>query len=71
MDMLQSTLDAEEAERWAWDRPNEGSALPAYMPRRDLKEIPGYEKVAKHFKWGVVVFHGSLNLHKSDVYRSE
>ncbi|KUJ07463.1 sarcosine oxidase [Mollisia scopiformis] len=50
LDMLQGTLDAEKASRWAWDRPNQGSALPAYVPRRDLKEIPGYEDVAKHFK---------------------
>jgi sarcosine oxidase/L-pipecolate oxidase len=50
VEMLQGTLDAEKASRWAWDRPNEGSALPAYVPRRDLKEIHGYEDIAKHFK---------------------
>jgi sarcosine oxidase/L-pipecolate oxidase len=48
--MLHGKLDSEKARRWAWDRPNEGSALPAYSPRRDLKDIEGYEDVAKHFK---------------------
>ena len=41
--MLQGTLDSESASRWAWDRSNAGGAIPAYLPRRDLKEIPGYE----------------------------
>jgi len=47
--MLQGTLDQEMAARWAWDRPSEGGALPAYVPHRDLKDIPGYGEVAKHF----------------------
>ncbi len=50
VNMVQGNLDAEKARRWAWDRSNEGGALPEYMPRRDLKEIRGYGDVAKHFK---------------------
>lgn len=41
--MLQGKLDPEHASRWAWDRSNDGGALPEYLPRRDLKDILGYE----------------------------
>ena len=40
--MLQGKLDEEPASRWAWDRSNDGGAMPEYFPRRDLKDIPGY-----------------------------
>ena len=46
--MLEGKLDAEKASRWAWDRPNDGGALPAYVPRRDLKEIPGSGETTKY-----------------------
>ena len=40
--MLEGTLDDEKAQRWAWDRSNEGAANIMYIPARDLKDIDGY-----------------------------
>ena len=40
--MLDGTLDKEAANRWAWDRENEGAACKMYDPKRDLTEIVGY-----------------------------
>ncbi|EOO00129.1 putative sarcosine oxidase protein [Phaeoacremonium minimum UCRPA7] len=37
--MMQGTLPADIASRWAWDRSSEGSALKEYLPKRDLKDI--------------------------------
>lgn len=37
--MMQGTLPADMAKRWAWDRSSEGSALKEYLPKRDLKDI--------------------------------
>jgi sarcosine oxidase/L-pipecolate oxidase len=58
--MLQGKLDSEKASRWAWDRPNNGGALPDYLPRRDLSEIQGYDETAN--TWGEerrVTYRGS------------
>ncbi|PSN63082.1 sarcosine oxidase, partial [Corynespora cassiicola Philippines] len=40
--MLNGELPDEQAQRWAWDRAGNGGALPEFIPRRDLKDIPGY-----------------------------
>jgi len=48
--MLQGKLDGEKARRWAWNRPKDGGAIPEYLPRRDLKEIEGYNQIAVHWK---------------------
>jgi hypothetical protein len=44
VDMIQGELNEEMEKRWAWDRPSDGGALPAYAPRRDLKDIQGYNQ---------------------------
>ncbi|EGX93599.1 sarcosine oxidase [Cordyceps militaris CM01] len=38
--MLLGQLGADEKKRWAWDREDTGGALPEYIPKRDLKDIP-------------------------------
>lgn len=40
--MLDGELDESKAERWAWDRPDEGANCAMYAPTRDLKDIKGY-----------------------------
>lgn len=37
--MLDGTLDAKLAERWAWDRENEGSAHGSLLPDREMKDV--------------------------------
>jgi sarcosine oxidase/L-pipecolate oxidase len=41
--MLQGELDSTLAEKWAWDRSDEGAACGMYDLARDLKGIEGYE----------------------------
>lgn len=37
--MMDGELEPRMAERWAWDRSNNGAACAAYLPSRDLKDI--------------------------------
>lgn len=42
--MLQGTLDPELARTWAWNRPQaEFNSCDDYVPRRDLKDVEGYD----------------------------
>jgi sarcosine oxidase / L-pipecolate oxidase len=43
--MLQGDLDPILAEKWAWDRSDEGAACGMYNPTRDLKAIKGYKEM--------------------------
>lgn len=45
VEMLEGKLDAEKAQKWAWDRSDEGGACATYKPSRDLKDISGYTKI--------------------------
>ncbi|KAK7413678.1 hypothetical protein QQX98_007460 [Neonectria punicea] len=37
--MLKGELTPEEAEKWAWDRPDVGAACEMYIPKNDLKDF--------------------------------
>ncbi|KIW35046.1 uncharacterized protein PV07_01772 [Cladophialophora immunda] len=37
--MLKGELTSEQAEKWAWDRKNEGAACVMYIPQNDLKDF--------------------------------
>ena len=43
--MLTGKLPAEMAQKWAWDRSDEGGAYAPYQPSRDIKEIAGYSEM--------------------------
>lgn len=43
--MLKGELEPEMARRWAWDRENIGGTIPKYIPKRDIKDVPGYDKI--------------------------
>ncbi len=47
--MLEGKLDVEKAQKWAWDRSNEGGACATYKPSRDLKDIAGYAEMNASF----------------------
>lgn len=39
--MLKGQLASEPAEKWAWDRKDEGAACEMYIPQKDLKDFDG------------------------------
>jgi sarcosine oxidase/L-pipecolate oxidase len=39
--MLKGELTPEQAEKWAWNRPNQGAACEMYIPQKDLKDFAG------------------------------
>ncbi|KUJ13036.1 sarcosine oxidase [Mollisia scopiformis] len=41
--MLDGSLDSAAAQRWAWDRKDDGAACGLYLPSRDLSEVKGYK----------------------------
>jgi sarcosine oxidase / L-pipecolate oxidase len=45
--MLRGELEDVLAERWAWDRSDEGNNCANYIPTRDLKNVPGYSRSLK------------------------
>jgi sarcosine oxidase/L-pipecolate oxidase len=53
--MLQGTLDNEKVRRWAWDRENDGAACVMYIPKRDLKDIPGYDELSGRRRTGCYI----------------
>jgi hypothetical protein len=55
--MLEGKLDAEKAEKWAWDRSDGGGAWAIYKPARDLKEIAGYTEINANFTAGADKSH--------------
>lgn len=40
--MLNGELEQSLAEKWAWNRRDEGAACGVYAPTRDLHDIAGY-----------------------------
>jgi sarcosine oxidase / L-pipecolate oxidase len=47
VDMMDGTLSPEKVRRWGWSgkHPAEGGACESYIPKRDMKDIIGTEKV--------------------------
>jgi sarcosine oxidase/L-pipecolate oxidase len=43
--MLDGSLDPATAQRWAWDRKDDGAACGLYLPSRDLSDIEGYKEM--------------------------
>ncbi|KFY16396.1 hypothetical protein V492_01381 [Pseudogymnoascus sp. VKM F-4246] len=43
--MLDGSLDPAAAQKWAWDRKDDGAACGLYLPARDLSDIEGYKEM--------------------------